>query len=35
MAPWRVAPRQKMPPMMAGANWAAAANETSPMVTSV
>ncbi|MND03263.1 hypothetical protein D3C83_230030 [compost metagenome] len=33
-APARVPPFQKMPPMMAGANWATAENEISPMETS-
>jgi hypothetical protein len=33
-APARVAPRQYMPPMMAGANWATAAKLIRPMLTS-
>jgi hypothetical protein len=33
-APRRVPPFQKMPPSAAGANWATAANEMSPIETS-
>ncbi len=32
-APLRLAPFQKMPTRIAGANWAAAAKDTRPMVT--
>ena len=33
IAPERVAPFQKIPPIMAGANWATAAKETRPIET--